>query len=77
MRGARGKTPWLCSIEHRCKNAHKQYCVQKLIHKDPLVMYSLEGKKKGRGVITPSTHAAPLNTSQSSIRKGNYTIENK
>lgn len=36
-----------------------------------------DGKKKGRGVITPSTYAAPLNTSQSSIRNGNYTTENK
>jgi len=41
-----GKLPWLYSIEHRCKNAHKQYCCYKLIHKEPPSHTIFGGQKK-------------------------------
>jgi hypothetical protein len=56
MRGARGKTPWLrqdhLSIGakmHISSNANTSLSI-----KNPLHIRFLEGKKKGRGVITPS-----------------------
>ncbi|WP_152184837.1 hypothetical protein [Sulfurimonas indica] len=48
------KTPPTMSIQHRCENAHKQYCEHKLIHNISLNWY-LGGQKKRLRLMTSLT----------------------